>query len=90
MFLIMYDIENDKIRSRFSKFLSKYGIRLQYSVFKIENSKRILENIKINIEEKYEPLFKQSDSVLIYEIPDKSCVAKFGYPVNEETDLVLR
>ena len=89
MFLIMYDIEDDKIRTRFSKFLSQYGIRLQYSVFKIENSLRILENIKIRVKEKYEPLFSQSDSVLIYQIPDKSCIAKFGYPVNEETDLVM-
>ena len=85
----MYDIEDDKIRTRFSKFLSRYGVRLQYSVFKIENSLRILENVKVKIKDKYEPLFSQSDSVLIYQIPDHSCVAKFGYPRNEETDLVL-
>ena len=89
LFLIMYDIENDKTRTRFSKFLSRYGRRLQYSVFQIENSPRILENVKIKIKEKYESDFNQGDSVLIYRIPDDSCVAKFGYPVNEETDLVL-
>lgn len=89
MFLVMYDIENDKTRTRFSKFLSRYGIRLQYSVFKIENSLRILDNVKVKIREKYEPLFSQGDSVLIYQIPDQSCVAKFGYPRNEDTDLVL-
>ncbi len=90
MFLIMYDIEKDKTRTKFAKFLMKYGVRLQFSVFKIENSNRILENVKIKIKSQFEPRFGQGDSVLIFQIPDSSCIAKFGYPVNEETDLVIR
>lgn len=89
MFLVMYDIAEDKLRTKFSKFLTRYGIRLQFSVFKIENSDRILENIKIKIKNQFEPKFGQGDSVLIFQIPDKSCIAKFGYPLNEETDLVI-
>ena len=89
MYLILYDIESDKLRTRFSKFLEKYGRRLQYSVFEIQNSARILENIKTDIVNKFESRFKQGDSVLIYSVPDTACVGRFGYPTNEETDLVV-
>ena len=89
MYLIMYDIESNRTRSQFAKFLSKYGRRLQYSVFQIANSPRILANLKTDIISEFAKRFCQGDSVLIYSVPDDSCVAKFGYPVNEETDLVL-
>ncbi len=90
MFLVMYDIENDKLRTKFAKFLTQYGIRIQFSVFKIENSNRILDNIKVNIQHRFEPKFKQSDSVLIFQIPDTACIAKFGYSVDDEGDLIIR
>lgn len=89
MYLVLYDIESDKIRTRFSKFLEKYGRRLQYSVFEIQNSARILENIKTDIVNKFASRFDQGDSVLIYAVPDAACVGRFGYPVNEESDLVV-
>ena len=90
MFLIVYDIENDRLRTRFAKFLKQYGMRVQFSVFQIENSPRILDNIRLEIQNEFEKQFDQSDSVLIYQIPDDACVAKFGYPINEDTDLVIR
>lgn len=89
MFLVLYDIQNDKLRSRFSKFLKQHGRRLQYSVFEIRNSKRILENIEIEIKTKFDKLFSQSDSVLIYHVGDNACIGRYGYPVNEETDLII-
>lgn len=90
MFLVMYDIENDKLRTHFAKFLTKFGIRIQYSVFAIKNSNRILNNIRVKIKEKFEPKFSQADSVLIYHIDDNACVGKFGFPLNEEDDLVIK
>lgn len=66
-----------------------YYRRLQYSVFEIMNSPRILDNIKTDIENKFEKRFGQGDSVLIFSVPDTACVGRFGYPVNEETDLIL-
>lgn len=89
MYLIMYDIESDRTRGQFARLLSKYGRRLQYSVFQIENSPRILANLKIDIVNELDKRFGQGDSVLIYSVPDDACAAKFGYPVNEETDLVI-
>lgn len=89
MCLILYGIESDKLRTKFAKYLEKYGRRLQYSVFEIQNSARILENVKTEIINRFEKRFEQGDSVLIYSIPDTACVGRFGYPINEESDLVV-
>ena len=49
MIVVSYDISDDKLRTRFSKYLSKFGHRLQYSVFEIDNSPRIIDNIITDI-----------------------------------------
>ena len=89
MILVVYDISSDKLRTEFSKFLCRFGRRLQYSVFEIRNSKRILDNIKIEIETKFEKKFQQADSVMIMTVPDDAVTARYGYAKNEETDLLL-
>ena len=43
MIIISYDISNDKKRARFSRYIRKFGHMLQYSVYEIENSERILK-----------------------------------------------
>lgn len=45
MVIVSYDISNDKLRTSFAKYLSRFGHRIQYSVFEIDNSKRIVDNI---------------------------------------------
>ena len=90
MYLITYDIRDDKVRSKFSKFIERFGIRIQYSVFSIVNSRRILSNIKIELDHVFKKMFSQGDSVLIYMVPDDSCISKFGYPEDDEGDLVMR
>ena len=50
MIIISYDISDNKKRTKFAKYLSKFGYRLQYSVFQIENSERILNNYAPNTE----------------------------------------
>ena len=90
MFLVVYDIKNDRLRTRFAKCLTRFGIRVQLSVFQIENSQRILDNLQVEIRNSFEKKFGQADSVLIYQVPDNACIAKFGYPINEDSDLVIR
>ncbi|MDT8391545.1 MAG: CRISPR-associated endonuclease Cas2 [Lentisphaeria bacterium] len=89
MLLIVYDIHVDKLRTKFSKFLSRFGRRVQYSVFEIKNSPRIVDNIRTEIKTKFEKQFTQGDSVLVFSIPDTADILRFGYPVNEETDFLL-
>ena len=89
MLLVVYDVQEDKTRTKLSKFLTKFGRRVQYSVFEIHNSARILNNIKTEINTKFEKRFSQGDSVLVYDINDGSKIMTFGYPVNEESDLCI-
>ena len=89
MLLVVYDIKKDRLRTRFAKYLEGYGRRVQYSVFEIRNSERFLSNISSEMKNYYEKRFSQSDSVLIFKIPDSACISRFGYPKNEETDLVI-
>jgi CRISPR-associated protein Cas2 len=87
--IITYDISNNKLRSQFSKFLGKFGYRLQYSVFEIRNSDRILENIKTKIVAYFEKKFEQSDSVIIFHLGSNTERIRFGYAKNEDSDLII-
>lgn len=89
MIIVSYDIANDKLRTRFSKYLSKFGHRIQYSVFEIDNSERILDNIINDIKNQYERRFEQSDSVMIFHMSSKCKIIRLGYAVNEEKDMIL-
>ena len=66
MLLVSYDISNDKVRNKFSSFLSKFGFRLQYSVFEITNSDTVLSNIENEIQNVYMKAFTEEDSVIIF------------------------
>lgn len=88
MIILSYDIENDKLRTRLSKFLLGYGRRIQYSVYEINNSQRILDIVIVEIKSKFEKKFSQSDSVYIFRVDSKKML-RFGYPKNEESDLVM-
>ena len=89
MLLVIYDIESDKLRTKFSSFLKQFGRRLQYSVFEIQNSRRVLENIRLELKHCYEKKFSQSDSVMIINVPDNAVIDRFGYAENEESDLLI-
>lgn len=91
MFIVSYDFKNDKTRSGFSKFLKKFGRRIQYSVFEIRNSKRILDNIIKKIDMEYKKGFTKSDSIVIFSICDgcKNKIRRYGYAENEEKDVLF-
>lgn len=89
MLLVSYDISNNKTRTHFAKFLSKFGHRLQYSVFEIDNSKRILNLIQLEIKNKYEKRFKESDSIMIFEMSSSCKITKYGYAKHQDEDFIL-
>lgn len=91
MLLIAYDISNDKVRTRFSNFLKKFGHRLQYSVFQITHSEKILNNIVVEIQKRYEKHFTGADSVMIFRIPEhaETKTIKFGYAKDMESDILF-
>ena len=89
MIIISYDISNDKKRTKFAKNLSKFGHRIQYSVFEIDNSPRVLKNIVADIENRYMKEFNQEDSVYIFELSSGCKTTRYGYAKNEEKDLKI-
>jgi CRISPR-associated protein Cas2 len=91
MLIITYDISNDKLRTKFWKFLKKYWRRIQYSVFEIKNSQRILGLITTQIKEIFEPKFTWADSILIIPISDADMkkVLRYWQPVMEEEELLF-
>ena len=91
MLLIAYDISNTKLRTQFSKFIKKFGYRLQYSVYKIKNSENMLQKISLEIKMNYEKKFTAADSILIFKIPENSTskTIKFGYAKNEDAGILF-
>lgn len=88
MIIISYDIKDDKIRTKFSKMLRSQGaIRLQFSVYEVNNTQRIIDNIRINIVNKFSKLFTGEDSVLIFDAPNAK-VEKFGNAIHRDSDIV--
>lgn len=89
MVFISYDISDDKKRTRFSKYLSKFGYRVQYSVFRIENSDRILNNIIADIDNKFSKEFDQEDSIYILKLSSSCKIQRFGYAKNEDESILI-
>jgi len=88
---VSYDFENNHQRASFAKFLKKFGRKIQYSVYEIKNSKRILQNILSEIELKYKKNFSGADSIIVFYICE-SCqkkIKRYGHSKNEEEDIVL-
>ena len=89
MIIISYDISDTKKRNRFSKFIQKFGHRLQFSVYEIDNSERILYNIIAEINNKFLKIFDQSDSVYIFQMSSSCKIHKFGFAKNEDETLLV-
>ena len=89
MLIVAYDISETPLRTRFAEFLKKFGYRLQYSVFQIQNSKRILDLIQTQIETDFSQSFTQSDSIIIFNLSEQCKIKRFGYAANDDSDLIM-
>ena len=89
MVIISYDIADDKKRNRFNKYIKKFGHRLQYSVYEIENSEKLLNNIIADINNKFIKIFDDYDSVYIFKLSNSCKTLKYGYASHEDDALLL-
>lgn len=89
MILISYDISNNKIRTKFNKYIRKFGHMVQYSVYEISNSEGTLEKMMWNIENHWEKVFEESDSVLIIKTSKSCSIKRFGYARHDEDDIII-
>lgn len=88
MLVISYDIKNDKLRTKFSKMLTKHGaVRLQYSVYEVNNSSRVLANLQVIIEDLFAKEFGGDDSVIIFDVAGVK-LKKYGNAVHRDRDVL--
>ena len=88
MLLISYDIKDDKLRTSFSKMLTKNGaVRLQYSVYEVNNTDRVLNNLHIMIDDMFAKQFDGGDSVIIFDVSTVK-LKKYGNAIHRDTDIV--
>ena len=88
MIIVSYDIKDDKIRTKFAKMRCANGaIRLQFSVYEVNNTQRVIDNIKVNIVEKFSKLFTGADSVMIFDAPNAK-ILKYGNAIHRDMDVV--
>ena len=87
MLVISYDISDTKLRARFSKMLTKNGaIRLQYSVYEVNNTNRVLENLMLMIDQ-FATKFDGADSVIVFDVSSVK-LKKYGNAIHRDTDIV--
>ena len=89
MILISYDIQNDKLRTKFSKYIKRFGNRIQYSVYEINNCERILENIVADIQNKFMNNFSEADTVLVIKLSKTCDIIRMGYAKHEESEMII-
>lgn len=68
IFIVMYDIENDKVRNQVSKYLIKKGcVRIQKSIFLAETERNKYQEIHKTLKEVQE-VYDNNDSILFVPI----------------------
>ncbi len=88
MLVISYDISDDRLRTKFSKMLTKYGaVRLQYSVYEVNNTDRVINNLIVMIEESFAKKFDGGDSIIIFDVSSVK-LKKYGNAIHRDQDIV--
>ena len=88
MIIVSYDKKDDKVRSKFAKMLEKNGaIRLQYSVYEFNNTKRISDMLLLKIEQ-FANAFTGAVSVMILE-GNAIKLKKYGNAIHRDQDVVF-
>jgi CRISPR-associated endonuclease Cas2 len=66
--LVCYDISNIKVQAKVRKYLKKYGMAIQYSMYEISLSGPEMRQIISEIKYRYTKLLKSNDSIIILPI----------------------
>ena len=65
-FLVIYDVEDNKVRTKIVKVLESYGVRVQRSAYECYADVRRVTDMK----KKLSQLIDEGDSIRIYDIRD--------------------
>lgn len=89
MVLVSYDISDNKLRTKFNKFIRKFGGRLQFSLYEIENSPTVLDNIVSEIRNNFEKKFSEEDSVMIITLSSGCSIETYGHARHIDEELII-
>lgn len=71
LYMIMYDIENNKIRTHVAKYLIKKGcLRIQKSVYLAKSSPSVMKDIHLTLKEINE-VYDNEDSIFVLPVPEE-------------------
>ena len=62
---------------------------MQYSVYEIENSDTVLDNIIADITGKFEKKFSEHDSIIIFKLSKMCEIKRFGYAKHDEDVIMI-
>lgn len=86
LYLIAYDIADPRRLSKVARFMGKYAVRVQYSVFAAELSERGLAYLLAGLEAIIDP---RRDDVRAYSLPRNAEVTMLGRQIFPEDILLL-
>lgn len=80
--VVIYDIGDNKKRSKMSKLLCRYGYRVQRSAFECSITNRQLGDLCKEVDK----LVEQQDLVRIYKLTDNATLKVWGNPMYEKEE----
>ena len=83
--LVIYDIIDNKKRSKLANIMKSFGFRVQKSAFEA----RLEEKKYVKLLSKIQPLIDDNDSVRIYKIRGQGAVTVFGKSSLDENEDVI-
>ncbi len=84
--LVIYDISDNKRRTKMVSCLEGYGTRVQKSAFEAKLTKKQYEKLS---KEASKIINKSTDSLRIYLLPDKAAVRAWGVGDSRIEDLII-
>ena len=90
IYFVMYDIENNKVRTQVAKYLIKKGCtRVQKSIFLANTGRVVYDEIKNDLKEVQE-CYENNDSILLVPVSTDEIKAMKVIGQNVDFDLILK
>jgi len=90
LYLVMYDIENNKVRTQIAKYLIKKGcLRIQKSVYLAKSSPAMMNEISTTLRD-INGMYQNEDSIFVLPVPEEKFSHMRVIGLNIEFDIVTK
>ena len=83
--LMIYDVVDNKKRTKLAKLMKSYGFRVQKSAFEAKISNKKYKKLMAEIQ----PFISQEDSIRIYKIRGEGAVTIYGISEDFDDDFII-